>query len=91
MMFKNKIGCNINMQNNLDLAKQLFCETGGYIIEIEKKSYDKTTKILKENNVYYENIGVTNDSSLLNINDKIIIEIEELYKKWKFGLRDKLK
>ena len=91
MMFKNKIGCNINMQNNLDLTKQLFCETGGYIIEIEKKSYDKTTKILKQNNVYYENIGVTDDSSLLNINDELIIEIEELYKKWKFGLRDKLK
>ena len=37
MMFKNKIGCNINLEDELSFTKQLFSETGGYIIEIEKK------------------------------------------------------
>lgn len=91
MMFKNKIGCNINLEDELSFTKQLFSETGGYIIEIEKKLFNNAVKILNQNNVYYKKIGETNHSSLLNINSEMIIPIQELYESWKFGLREKLK
>jgi len=91
MMFNNEVGCEINLNNELDFSKQLFSETGGYIIEIEKQSYEDVLGILNQNNIYYEKIGETNNSKSININNKLKIKIQELFESWKFGLRDKLK
>jgi len=50
-----------------------------YILEIDKKNLDKVEKILKNNNVFYENIGVT-QKDYFEIQSELKIDIKKLYK-----------
>ena len=55
-----------------------------YIIEIEKLNLNKVEKILKENNIYYENIGYT-QKNYFEIEDEFRINNKDLFKinnKW---------
>ena len=50
-----------------------------YVLEIDPKKYLKVEKILKENNIYYENVGFT-QKDYLEIEDELKINIKDLFK-----------
>ena len=49
------------------------------MIEIDKKNLPKAEKILRENNVFYENIGSTQSDSF-EIEDEFKIDIKDLFR-----------
>ena len=62
-----------------NLFKFFFGEDQGrYILEIDPKNLPKTEKILKENNIYYENIGST-QKDYFEIESELKISIKDLY------------
>jgi phosphoribosylformylglycinamidine synthase subunit PurL len=79
MGMEEKIGVNIKTpKNNLNLHEFLFGEDQSrYLIEINKDKLKEVTKILDENSIFYEIIGITQKNSL-NIDKKISINMEEL-------------
>ena len=50
-----------------------------YVVEIESYNLIKVEKLLKENNIYYENIGYT-QKEFLEIEDELKINIKDLFK-----------
>ena len=63
-----------------NLFKYFFGEDQGrYILEIDPKNLLKTEKILKDGNIYYENIGYT-QNDYFEIDGKTKINIKDLYK-----------
>ena len=59
-------------------------DQGRYLLEIDKKNLDKVKKILKNSNIYYENIGSTQKNHF-EIVDEIKCNIKDLYEinnKW---------
>ena len=50
-----------------------------YVIEIEAKNLSKAEKILKDNNIYYENIGFT-QKEYFEIDGELKINIKDLFK-----------
>ena len=61
MSIGSNFGVKINKSKKLrNLAQYFFGEDQGrYILEIDKKNLIKIEKILAKNNIYYENIGIT--------------------------------
>jgi len=63
-----------------NLIKYFFGEDQGrYILEIETKNLKKTEQILKENNIYYENIGQT-QKDYFEIDGELKINVKDLFK-----------
>ena len=54
-------------------------DQGRYIVEIDKNNLEKVEKILKNDNIYYENIGFT-QKDYFEIDGELKINIKELYK-----------
>ena len=81
MTFKSNYGVKINKPKKLtNLFGYFFGEDQArYILEIESKNLPKTEKILKENNIYYENIGIT-QPEYLEIEGELKIKIKDLFK-----------
>ena len=74
-------GVLINKPKKLtNLFKYFFGEDQSrYILEIGSDNLEKVEKILKKNNVFYENIGIT-QNNYLEIENEIKLDIKELYK-----------
>ena len=86
MALSSEYGAKIFKPKNLtNLMKYFFGEDQArYIIEIEKLNLNKVEKILKENNIYYENIGYT-QKNYFEIEDEFRINNKDLFKinnKW---------
>ena len=63
-----------------NLIKYLFGEDQArYIIEIKKNNSTKVEKILKDNDIYYENIGYT-QRDLFEIEGELKINVKDLFK-----------
>ena len=63
-----------------NLFKYFFGEDQGrYILEISPDDLPKAEKILKESNIYYENIGST-QKDYLEIESELKINVKDLYK-----------
>ena len=63
-----------------DLFKYFFGEDQGrYVLEIDRNNLEKVENILKNNNVFYENIGFT-QKDYFEIQKELKIDIKELYK-----------
>ena len=63
-----------------NLIKYFFGEDQGrYILEINTKNLQKTEQILKENNIYYENIGQT-QKDYFEIDGELKINVKDLFK-----------
>ena len=86
MCIAGKIGAKIKVpQNNLGIHKYLFGEDQSrYIIEVSKKNKNEVSKILEENNIYYDIIGMTQNDriSLENEFDVKLSELDELNTFW---------
>ena len=81
MCIKGKKGATLKKSNNLiNQFEYLFGEDQGrYIIEISKDDLENSTKILQENSVHFDEIGLVNDDSLI-IDDKTKVSIDDLIK-----------
>ncbi len=53
-------------------------DQGRYILEIEHKNLEKVVKILKNNNIYYENIGST-QKDFFEIESELKINVKDLF------------
>ena len=86
MCIAGKIGAKIKVpQNNLGIHEYLFGEDQSrYIIEVSKKNKNEVSKILEENNIYYDIIGKTQNDriSLENEFDVKLSELEKLNTFW---------
>ena len=89
MCIKGDKGAKINSQLKLlNKFNYFFSEDQGrYIIEIQKQNLDMVKKILDENSVYFDELGlVTKDN--LEFKDDLNISIKELGKKYKSWLEN---
>ena len=74
-------GVKINKPKKLtNLLKYFFGEDQGrYVLEVDKNNLEKVEKILKNNNIFYENIGST-QKDYFEIQGELKININALYK-----------
>ncbi len=74
-------GVKINKPKKLtNLLKYFFGEDQSrYVLEVDKNNLEKVEKILKNNNIFYENIGSTQKDHF-EIQGELRIDIKELYK-----------
>ena len=81
MCIKGKKGVTLKKPNYLiNQFEYLFGEDQGrYIIEISKDDLESVTKILQENTVYFDELGLVNDDSLI-IDEKTKVSIDDLVK-----------
>ena len=81
MAMSSNYGVKIQKPKKLtNLSKFFFGEDQGrYILEINLKILPKIEKILKDNNVYYENIGLT-QKDYFEIESELKIKVKDLYK-----------
>jgi len=81
MCIKGKKGATLKKPNYLiNQFEYLFGEDQGrYIIEISKNDLQHVTNILKENSVYFDELGFVNENDLV-IDDKSKISIDDLIK-----------
>ena len=49
-----------------------------YLIEVDKNNLPKVEKILKDNNIYFENIGIT-QKEYFELDKDLKINVKELY------------
>ena len=89
MCIKGNKGAKINSQLKLlNKFNYFFAEDQGrYIIEIQKESLDKVKKILAENSVYFDELGVVTNENL-EFKDDLNISIKDLGKKYKSWLEN---
>ncbi len=81
MSLNSEIGAKIFKPKKLtNLFKYFFGEDQArYVIEIEEKSLKESEKILKDSNIYFENIGYT-QKEFFEIEDELKISNKELFK-----------
>ncbi len=81
MSFSTTISAKIHKPTKLtNLFKYFFGEDQArYVVEIEKNNLPKAEKIMKENDVYYENIGFT-QKDYLEIEGELKVSIKDLFK-----------
>ena len=74
-------GIKVNKPKKLtNLFKYFFGEDQSrYTIEVNKDNTEKVEQILKDSNIFYENIGTT-QKDFFEIQDELKIDIKELYK-----------
>ena len=81
MSIGSKYGVKINKPKKLTSLLQYFFgeDQSRYILEIDNNNLQKVEEILRNNNVFYENIGTT-QKDYLEIDGEMKINIKELYK-----------
>ncbi|MDC0562358.1 phosphoribosylformylglycinamidine synthase subunit PurL [Candidatus Pelagibacter ubique] len=81
MCIKGKKGATLKKSNYLiNQFEYLFGEDQGrYIIEISKDNLENATKILQENSVHFDELGLVNEDGLI-IDDKTKVSIDDLIK-----------
>ncbi|MDA9216684.1 phosphoribosylformylglycinamidine synthase subunit PurL [Candidatus Pelagibacter ubique] len=81
MCIKGKKGATLKKSNYLiNQFEYLFGEDQGrYIIEISKDDLENATKILQENSVHFDELGLVNEDGLI-IDDKTKVSIDDLIK-----------
>ena len=81
MAISSNYGAKIQKPKNLtNLFEYFFGEDQGrYLLEIDPKNLIKLEKILKENNIYYENIGYT-QKDYFEIESELKITVKDLFK-----------
>lgn len=90
MSFKNFIGVDAQINGDLSVEKILFGETGGFILEIDKKHRANFEHLFMQYQVPYMFIGHTIEKPVLQINSVISLSIREAKHAWENGLRERL-
>ena len=81
MSMSSKIGAKIERTKKLSNLNEYFFgeDQGRYILEISRKNLNSVEKILKNNNIYFENIGYT-QQKYFEIENQLKIDINDLFK-----------
>ncbi len=81
MSFGSNLGVKILKPKKLtDLNQYFFGEDQGrYIVEVKKENLSQVEKLLVNNNIYFENIGYT-QNSFFEIENELKIDINDLFK-----------
>ena len=81
MAISGELGIKIEKPKKLrNLSEYFFGEDQGrYILEIEQKKFDKVKSVLDNNNIYYENVGIT-QKKYFEIDGEMKIDVNDLYK-----------
>jgi phosphoribosylformylglycinamidine synthase len=90
MTFKNNIGCRIDTSSELAIDKQLFSETGGFVLEVAMGNQAKVQKIFADYSVPLMTLGRTTAHPHLNMLSVIDLPISDAKMAWENGLREKL-
>ena len=79
MCIKGNKGIKINPIKGLINKFEYFFgeDQGRFIIELTKKNFEKTKKILDDNSVHFDEIGIV-DNSIIKFNDDINLHVDEL-------------
>jgi len=89
MTFGNDIGCSAIIEGNLETHKVLFSETGGFILEVDKKHTPEVKNIFDQYGLKAYLIGETGGKDI-QLNDSINIAVTRARHRWENGLREKL-
>ncbi len=86
MSISSQIGIKINKPKKLTNIFEYFFgeDQSRYIIEVDKKNYSKLESLFKENNIYFDNIGTT-QNEYFELDNDLKINVKELYElnnKW---------
>ena len=81
MSISTDIGVKVENPKKLrNLIEYLFGEDQGrYVLEIDNKNIQKVEKLLKENNIYYEYIGETQEK-FFEIVGEMKLDVNDLFK-----------
>ena len=81
MSIGSNLGIKIQKPKKLGSLNEYFFgeDQGRYILEIDKKNFVKVEKILQKNNIYYENIGITQEN-YFEIEGEMKIDTNDLFK-----------
>ena len=81
MVISSNYGAKIQKPKKLTNVIEYFFgeDQGRYILEIDQKNLQKVEKILKDNSIYYENIGNTQKDNF-EIEDELKINVKDLFK-----------
>ncbi len=90
MTFANSIGCKVEIGGELPAETKLFSETGGFLIEVSNKNVTSLVRQFKKYGIDIIEIGSTNGTNTVIINNYINQSIDNLRNAWENGLRDKL-
>ena len=86
MSLSSQIGVKILKPKKLSNIFEYFFgeDQSRYVVEVDKNNYFKIEKLLKDNNIYFENIGVTQKDSF-ELDKDLKTSVKELYEinnKW---------
>ena len=70
--------------------KKLFGETGGFLLEVAREKLNDLRKIFAAGQVAMIEIGVTTETSRLQMNAVIDLPVIEARQAWENGLRERL-
>ncbi len=90
MSFKNQIGCVVNIPGDLLPEKQLFSETGGFVLEVAKENLPALKQIFAIHHTSIFEIGYTTKEARLKMQGCIDLDINDAKSAWQNGLREKL-
>ena len=90
MSFRNDIGCDVNIPGELRTDKLLFSETGGFVLEVSPEKVELVKSVFSNWKLKTFEIGKTNQSQSIKINDVVNLSVKEAKEAWENGLREKL-
>ncbi|MBC8300791.1 MAG: phosphoribosylformylglycinamidine synthase subunit PurL [Pelagibacterales bacterium] len=87
MCIKSNKGIKLNNLKSLISKFEYFFseDQGRYLIEINKDNYKKVDKILKDNSVHFDNLGVVTDKNI-EFSNEINLSVDDLIKAYKTWL-----
>ena len=88
MCIKSNKGIKINNLKNLKNKFEYFFseDQGRYLIEVEKNNFKKVEKILKDNSVHFDELGVVGVNKI-EFSDEINLSIDDLIKTYRIWLK----
>ena len=80
MSISSQIGIKIQTPKKISNISEYFFgeDQSRYIIEVDKNNHSKLEKILKENNIYFDNIGTT-QKDYFEFEKDLKVSVKELY------------
>jgi len=90
MTFGKNIGCNVEIISDLRTDTILFSETGGFILELSMNNMEEARAMFSDYEVELIQIGSTNDSEIMIINNVVKLKVKDVKEAWSNGLREKL-
>lgn len=90
MSFKQEIGMSVTIPGTLSIEKQLFSETGGFVLQVPRDKFNALKSLFARYQVEPLMLGRTIENGRLQMNGVIDLSIRQAKDAWLNGLREKL-